>query len=67
LPSGNGKPGEPVGVRQGHMVGLCFHPELTGDLRFHRWFLEEVAGLDWSIHPDAEIPAGSGSERESRS
>jgi 5'-phosphate synthase pdxT subunit len=37
--------GEPVGVRAGRVVGLCFHPELTGDLRFHRWFLESVAGL----------------------
>lgn len=37
--------GEPVGVRQGLAVGLCFHPELTSDLRFHRWFLGEVAGL----------------------
>jgi 5'-phosphate synthase pdxT subunit len=38
-------PGEPVGVRCGRIVGLCFHPELTADLRFHRWFLDEVAGL----------------------
>ena len=37
--------GEPVGVRQGRLVGLTFHPELTSDLRFHRWFLGEVAGL----------------------
>jgi 5'-phosphate synthase pdxT subunit len=37
--------GEPVGVRQGGLVGLCFHPELTADLRFHRWFLGEVAGV----------------------
>jgi pyridoxal 5'-phosphate synthase pdxT subunit len=36
---------EPVGVRAGRTVGLCFHPELTQDLRFHRWFLERVAGL----------------------
>ena len=36
---------EPVGVRAEHLVGLCFHPELTRDLRFHRWFLTEVAGL----------------------
>lgn len=36
---------EAVGVRQGRIVGLCFHPELTTDLRFHRWFLTEVAGL----------------------
>lgn len=41
----HGAPGEPVGVRRGPTVGLCFHPELTGDPRFHRWFLEEVAGL----------------------
>jgi 5'-phosphate synthase pdxT subunit len=37
---------EPVGVRAGRVVGLSFHPELTGDLRFHRWFLSEVAGLE---------------------
>jgi 5'-phosphate synthase pdxT subunit len=42
--------GEPVGLRQGRTVGLCFHPELTSDLRFHRWFLAEVAGLS--------LPAG---------
>lgn len=35
-----------VGVRQGRIVGLSFHPELTTDLRFHRWFLETVAGLE---------------------
>ena len=36
---------EVVGVRQRLVVGLCFHPELTSDLRFHRWFLTSVAGL----------------------
>lgn len=36
---------EPVGVRAGRIVGICFHPELTSDLRLHRWFLTEVAGL----------------------
>ena len=45
-PGATGHPaGEPVGVRCGKTVGLCFHPELTGDLRFHRWFLTEVAEL----------------------
>ncbi len=42
---GGERAGEIVGVRQGRLVGLCFHPELTPDLRFHRWFLDEVAGL----------------------
>jgi len=36
---------EPVGVRSGRVVGLCFHPELTSDRSFHRWFLTDVAGL----------------------
>jgi 5'-phosphate synthase pdxT subunit len=27
--------GEPVGVRQGNLVGLSFHPELGDDPRFH--------------------------------
>jgi 5'-phosphate synthase pdxT subunit len=43
--AGGSGAGEPVGVRSGRVVGLCFHPELTSDLRFHRWFLTEVAGL----------------------
>lgn len=38
--------GEPVGVRQRRAVAIAFHPEISGDLRFHRWFLSEVAGLD---------------------
>lgn len=37
--------GEPVGVRAGRVAGLAFHPELTADLRLHRWFLTEVAGI----------------------
>lgn len=27
-------------ARQGHLLGAAFHPELAGDLRIHRWFLE---------------------------
>jgi 5'-phosphate synthase pdxT subunit len=49
--------GEPVGVRAGRVVGLCFHPELTSDLRFHRWFLTEVAGLRLAT---GEAPAARG-------
>ena len=43
--------GEPVGVRAGKAAGLCFHPELTSDLRFHRWFLTQVAGCDLAAAP----------------
>jgi 5'-phosphate synthase pdxT subunit len=31
--------GHPVAVRQDRILGLCFHPELTGDLRLHREFV----------------------------
>lgn len=37
--------GHPVAVRQGHVMALCFHPELSGDLRLHREFLRLVEGL----------------------
>ena len=32
--------GAPVAVRQGKHLGLCFHPELSGDTRLHRMFLD---------------------------
>ncbi len=32
--------GRPVAVRQGKHLGLCFHPELSGDTRLHRIFLD---------------------------
>jgi len=32
--------GEAAGVRQGHVIGLAFHPELTGDGRIHQHFVE---------------------------
>jgi 5'-phosphate synthase pdxT subunit len=56
---------EPVGVRQGQAVGIAFHPELTQDLRLHRWFLEQVAGL--TLHTSTPIPlAGAEIQREGR-
>jgi 5'-phosphate synthase pdxT subunit len=30
----------PILVRQGHLLGATFHPELTDDLRVHRLFIE---------------------------
>jgi 5'-phosphate synthase pdxT subunit len=37
LPNGVG-----VAARQGNIVALAFHPELTSDLRLHRYFLDIV-------------------------
>jgi len=36
--------GQPVMVRHRRHLGLTFHPELTDDLRIHRYWLEELAG-----------------------
>ncbi|MGW9552612.1 pyridoxal 5'-phosphate synthase glutaminase subunit PdxT [Citricoccus zhacaiensis] len=32
----------PVAVRQGSLLATSFHPEVTGDWSFHRYFLEHV-------------------------
>jgi 5'-phosphate synthase pdxT subunit len=32
----------PVAVRQGALFATSFHPELTGDLRVHRYFFDQV-------------------------
>ncbi len=36
--------GTVVAARQGKILVAAFHPELTDDLRFHRYFLDIVAG-----------------------
>jgi pyridoxal 5'-phosphate synthase pdxT subunit len=36
--------GRIVAVRQGHLLATSFHPELTGDARIHRLFLDMVKG-----------------------
>jgi pyridoxal 5'-phosphate synthase pdxT subunit len=36
--------GHPVAVRQGNILAVSFHPELTDDRRLHEWLLER-AGL----------------------
>jgi 5'-phosphate synthase pdxT subunit len=36
--------GHAVAVRQGNILALCFHPELTSDLRLHREFVRMAAG-----------------------
>jgi len=35
--------GQAVAVRQGRIVALCFHPELTADMRLHREFVRMAA------------------------
>jgi 5'-phosphate synthase pdxT subunit len=34
--------GHPVAVRQGNMLAVAFHPELTEDHRIHAWLVEQV-------------------------
>ncbi len=34
--------GRIVAVRQGHLLATAFHPELTGDLRVHQFFVDMV-------------------------
>ena len=38
--------GRIVAVRQGNLVATSFHPELTGDDRVHRYFVELVRAAD---------------------
>ncbi|HVK05033.1 MAG TPA: pyridoxal 5'-phosphate synthase glutaminase subunit PdxT [Armatimonadaceae bacterium] len=33
-------------VRQGNLLASAFHPELTGDTRLHRYFLDMVSGAN---------------------
>lgn len=37
--------GMPVAVEQDQHLGVCFHPEMTDDLRLHRYFVERVDEL----------------------
>ncbi len=34
--------GHPVAVREGRVLAISFHPELSGDVRIHEWFLADV-------------------------
>jgi 5'-phosphate synthase pdxT subunit len=34
--------GHPVAVRQGNILAVAFHPELTGERRLHGWLLEHT-------------------------
>jgi pyridoxal 5'-phosphate synthase pdxT subunit len=49
--------GRPVAVRQGRIVALCFHPELTSDMRLHRQFVR-MAAINKS-DPARPLPPGA--------
>jgi 5'-phosphate synthase pdxT subunit len=34
--------GHPVAVRQGNVLAVAFHPELSDDLTLHRWLVDRV-------------------------
>ena len=36
--------GKPVLAREGSVLAAAFHPELTGDTRVHRYFLDMICG-----------------------
>ncbi len=38
--------GRVVAVEQGNLLGTSFHPEMTGDTRFHEYFLSKVAAAE---------------------
>jgi 5'-phosphate synthase pdxT subunit len=42
--------GRIVAVQQGNLVGISFHPEISGDLSFHRYFVGLVADAVSLVH-----------------
>jgi 5'-phosphate synthase pdxT subunit len=44
VPGGDAAAGRIVAVRQGPVLATAFHPELTGDTRVHRLFVQMVEG-----------------------
>ncbi len=47
--------GRVVGVRQGNVVGISFHPEVAGDTRVHEYFVRLVA--DFVASSKSALPA----------
>ena len=40
--------GRPVAVRQGNILAVAFHPEISGDARLHAWLIERAAAREGS-------------------
>jgi 5'-phosphate synthase pdxT subunit len=49
--------GEPVLVRERNAIACTFHPELTGDVRLHAFFLNVVQGAGRPEVPDRAVSA----------
>jgi 5'-phosphate synthase pdxT subunit len=58
--------GEPVLVREGRAIACTFHPELTGDVRLHAFFLSVVQGTDSEALKRAFDTRGAVASREER-
>ena len=43
--------GRPVAVRQGDVLAVAFHPELTGDARVHAWLVERIRSYELAKEP----------------
>ena len=41
--------GHPVAVRQGEIMAVAFHPELTGDPRVHAWLVDRVRAASGAV------------------
>jgi hypothetical protein len=39
-------------VQQGNLLGISFHPEISGDLSFHKYFLGLVADAVAGVHAE---------------
>src|SRR6266540_2706826 len=56
--------GRVIGARQGNLLAVAFHPELTGDARLHRWFVDLArAAAERGVHGQPPDPAYPGSAR----
>jgi 5'-phosphate synthase pdxT subunit len=57
--------GTPVAAREGNMIVTAFHPELTDDLRWHRYFLSLITELgDQKSRPEAHLQSTASTQRD---
>lgn len=50
-----GLEGEPVGVLQGNLLAMSFHPELSADLKLHAFFLDHMVRGGAGIARQTEV------------